>query len=335
MMVRFTTKKIESLTLGERLKKMRNDRRLGTNDVAKMIKVQVKYLQYLEEGEYAKLPADVYVKGFLRSLAIFFGVSEKALIKQYEREKGIQLSTGKVSLKDESPRIVKYSGFAITPKILIASLVAVAVISGFCYLYLEVNSFVSVPRLVILKPSDGTTVDGNVAHVIGVAEKDAVVSLNGQFVLVNENGEFSEDVTLQNGLNTITVVAKNKFDKESTQSININANIAQPEMLQSENSDNRSEEVDQQPEEQQEQFSVRVNVASKGISVRIEDEKGVLFDGSIDPKLPISLDVRGDIKISSTKGSKTDVRINGKDLGVLSTNTGKVSGVMFNKDGRK
>ena len=76
-MVRFTTKKIESLTLGERLKKMRNDRRLGTNDVAKMIKVQVKYLQYLEDGEYAKLPADVYVKGFLRSLSIFFGVSEK------------------------------------------------------------------------------------------------------------------------------------------------------------------------------------------------------------------------------------------------------------------
>ncbi len=333
-MMRFTTKKIESLTLGERLKKMRNDRRLGSNDVAKMTKVQAKYLQYLEEGEYTKLPADVYVKGFLRSMAIFFGVSENALIKQYEREKGIQVNIGKTTSKELSPEPIKYSGFAITPKILIAGIIVIAVLSGFCYLYFEVNNFVSVPRLVILKPSDGAMIDGSMVHVVGVAEKDSVVSLNGQFVLVNENGEFSEDVTLQNGVNKITVIAKNKFDKESVQSVNISANVTQPETPQQNNNDSE-EGIGNQQQENQETFSLEINVASKGISVRIEDNVGVLFDANMDPKTPVTLEAKGDVKISSTKGSKTNVKIDSNDLGALSASAGTVKNVAFNKEGRK
>ncbi|NTU50686.1 MAG: hypothetical protein HGA87_07440, partial [Desulfobulbaceae bacterium] len=90
-MVRFTTKKIDSLTFGERMKKLRDERRLSLSEVSKATKIQVKYLEYLEDGVYLKLPADVYVKGVLRSYAIFMGLNELALIKQFEREKGIHI----------------------------------------------------------------------------------------------------------------------------------------------------------------------------------------------------------------------------------------------------
>lgn len=58
-MVRFTKKKIEALTLGERIRKIRAEKRLTVSDVAKGAKIQARYLEFLEEGDYAKLPADV------------------------------------------------------------------------------------------------------------------------------------------------------------------------------------------------------------------------------------------------------------------------------------
>ena len=48
-MVRFTTKKIDSLTLGERMKKIRDERRLSLAEISKSTKIQIKYLEYIED----------------------------------------------------------------------------------------------------------------------------------------------------------------------------------------------------------------------------------------------------------------------------------------------
>ena len=77
----------------------------------------------------------------------------------------------------------------ITPKIIIVSTILFLVASSFIYLYVEVNNFVSKPRLNIIKPVDGMTVTGSSTHVVGIAEKGALVFINDQPVLVNEKGE--------------------------------------------------------------------------------------------------------------------------------------------------
>ncbi|MEK9174337.1 MAG: helix-turn-helix domain-containing protein, partial [Patescibacteria group bacterium] len=63
----FTRKKIQSLTLGEKLQKLRGDTHVPLTEVARSTRIRVRYLEYLENGEYEKLPADVYVRGFLRN----------------------------------------------------------------------------------------------------------------------------------------------------------------------------------------------------------------------------------------------------------------------------
>lgn len=224
-MVRFTTKKINTLTLGEKIKKIRNERRMSIADISKGTKIQSKYLEFLEEGEYMKLPADVYVRGFLRSYALFVGLDEKSLLKQYEREKGIHKSIKKISDNNENIKPLKFSSFIITPKIITLIFVSIIVLGSFIYLYNEVNNFVSFPRLVILSPSDGSSVEGNSIHLVGVAEKDALVFINDQPTLVNEKGEFSQDIVLKNGLNNIIIRAMNKFNKESKKAIAINADF--------------------------------------------------------------------------------------------------------------
>ena len=68
----FVKKSVGTLTLGEKLAKIRKDKRLSLNEVSRLTGVQTKYLEFLEWGEFEKLPADVYVKGFLRSYADSF-----------------------------------------------------------------------------------------------------------------------------------------------------------------------------------------------------------------------------------------------------------------------
>ena len=329
MMVRFTTKKIESLTLGERLKKMRNDRRLGINDISKSTRIQVKYLQYLEDGDYSKLPADVYVKGFLRSYAAYMGISEKTLIKQYEREQGIQKSIAAPTVKEEKKKKNNPSSFVITPKIIIASSIALVLFLGFFYLYREVDDFISVPRLVILKPSDGNVINSSVTHVTGVAEKDAVVSINDQMVMVNEKGEFGEDVVLQKGVNTITVKAKNKFEKESVKSIVVNAEFEAPEISQSQkdgNLDLQSSEIHN--------LKLEVSVRPNPTWLSVIADGNLVYSGVLSPGDMQLFEANEKIAITSAKGNETFVKFNGKDEEVLG-GVGAVDEIVFTAEGRE
>lgn len=331
-MVKFTTKKIDSLTLGERMKKLRDERRLSLSEISKGTKIQVKYLSYLEDGAYLKLPADVYVKGFLRSYSIFMGLNEISLIKQYEREKGIHKNIKKV-VDDEHPKkIINFSSIVITPKIIIVSSILFLVFGGFLYLYLELNNFVSKPRLVIMTPANGTTVSGSSVHVTGVAEKDALVFINDQPVLVSENGEFSQDVGLKSGVNNINVRAKSKFDKESTQAVTINADFEnKAAQMQAEN-------PDQQNPEGEKAFldpialELYVNPSPTWMSVEADGNlvySGVLLPGSIQ-----KFDAKEKISITSGKGNETYVKVNGKDMGILSSEAGVVRDIVYNSKGK-
>jgi cytoskeleton protein RodZ len=330
-MVRFTTKKIDSLTLGERMKKIRNERRLSLAEISKSTKIQAKYLQYIEEGDYLKLPADVYVKGFLRSYAAFMGLSEKMLIRQYEREKGIHKNIKKIADTDDARTPIKFSSFIITPKIIIASSIILLVLASFLYLYREVNNFVSAPRLAIIKPNNGETISGNSIHVTGVAEKDALVFINDQPVMVSENGEFGEDVGLKSGPNTITVKAKSKFDKEAQQSVTVNADFqdaAQPANDLSANSASAQISQNLAP------VSAQIYVSPDPTWLSVEADGNLVYSGVLLPQSVQSFDAKNQISITSGKGNETFVKINGKDAGVLSDVPGVVRDVKYDANGK-
>lgn len=331
-MAEFTRKKIDSLTLGERMKKIRDERRLGLPEVSRGTKIQTKYLQYFEDGEYMKLPADVYVKGFLRSYALYMGLSEKSLIRQFERERGIHKNIKKIEDDEKTRKPINFSVFIITPKMIVVSVIALLAFSSFVYLYFQVNNFVSAPRLVIIKPSDGLVIDGSVAHVIGVAEKDALVAINDQPVLVNEKGEFSEDVGLKEGLNVIGVKARNKFNKEVTQSVSVSANfeVAQADQFLQDGSQQQLSDLSQQNQS----ISSEVYVSPNSTWLSIETDGNLVYSGMLLPGSVQKFDAKEKISISSGNGSETFVRINGKEMGSLTSGSAPAKNIMFDASGK-
>lgn len=211
----FVKKNVGTFTLGERLSKIRSERRISLGEISKSARIQSKYLEYLENGEYEKLPADVYVKGFLRSYAQYLGMDENYLIKSFEREKEIYNNIRKEDPQKKFFKPLKFSSLVITPKIIVATVVIFFVGLGFFYLYRELSMFVSSPRLVISEPQNNFVTEENIITVEGITEKDAKIFINDQQIVVDENGKFSENVVVQPGLNKITVKAVNRFDKNS------------------------------------------------------------------------------------------------------------------------
>jgi len=329
-MVRFTTKKIDSLTLGERMKKIREERRLSLGEISKSTKIQVKYLEYLEEGTYLKLPADVYVKGFLRSYSVFMGLNESAIIKQFEREKGIHKNIKKV-VEDDGARLpVKFSSIVITPKKIIISVILFFVLFSFIYLYIEVNNFVSKPRLNILNPIDLSTVTGSSVHVTGIAEKDALVFINDQPVLVSEKGEFSEDVGLKPGLNMINVKARSKFNKEDTKSVSVNADFENAV------SDQSAINIPDQNVNSSNSQSVKldVHVSPNPTWMSVEADGNLVYSGVLLPDSVQTFNANNKISITSGKGNETFIKVNGKDMGMLSSENGVVRDVVYDASGK-
>lgn len=63
------TRPEKALTLGQYLREARKERQVSLEDIAKVTRVGIRYLAALEEESFDTLPADVYVRGYLRAYA--------------------------------------------------------------------------------------------------------------------------------------------------------------------------------------------------------------------------------------------------------------------------
>ena len=221
------------MSLGERLLKWREDRHVQISDVSRNTGIQALYVEYLERGEFEKLPAEVYVRGFLRRYAEFLGVPEEPLLRQYERERGMNRSIGSTRSEEESAQRSAFRNIPaaiITPaRITIASFTLLG-IAAFLYVYAQYRTFVSEPTLVIFEPTaEAMRMADRFVQVSGKTDPDSRIYINDQPVLVNENGEFREKIDLQKGVNTVTVRSINRFNKEAKRVFSIEANFSEGE----------------------------------------------------------------------------------------------------------
>ncbi len=217
----FTRKKVESLTLGEKLRKLRNEFRMSLADVSKATRIQVKYLEFLEMGAYEKLPADVYVRGFLRSYARYLNIDEQALVKLYERERNIKENLDRENQVQPKNSPFTPLSFVVTSRSLVVGGIFLLVFGAFYYLFQEFKSFAAEPQLALFEPQNGAVVPGQEITVRGKTDTGAEVTLNNQSVFVDREGMFSDTLVLRSGINTIVVRTLNRFEKEKSVTLSV------------------------------------------------------------------------------------------------------------------
>jgi transcriptional regulator with XRE-family HTH domain len=316
----FTRKKVASLTLGEKLQKFRTGHRKSLADVSRSIKIQVKYLEALESGSYAGLPADVYVRGFLRSYARYLGCDEEAILRMYERERNIQLSLKKKSSATNESLHIRWPSFIVTAKTVWTACIVLALSGVVLYLFREYHTFVSAPRLVILEPRDQGVVSEADIVVRGEADHGARVLINGQPALVDAQGNFMEKLLLQPGLNTIVVSAANRFGKERTETITIEAMFSPEQAM-----------YDETVVMSEENHGVRVTISApeKAVFVTVFADDVKVWNGqmAIGERKEFSAD--RNILVSSDNGKATYVEVGSESPRALSSEEQAVKDVLF------
>lgn len=88
----------------DRLKKEREQAGLTLEDVQNRTKIQIRYLQAVEEADFSVLPGKFYTRAFIRAYAEFLGVDPAPVINQYEET--LQKEAEAVIIEEEAPPVL-------------------------------------------------------------------------------------------------------------------------------------------------------------------------------------------------------------------------------------
>jgi len=78
------------------------------------------------------------------------------------------------------------------------------------------NRVVFPPKLAVITPAQNILTTESQLMVSGESEREAEVKINGEIVLNNHGGQFSQLVNLKKGLNNLVITAKKKYSREKT-----------------------------------------------------------------------------------------------------------------------
>src|SRR3990170_2265348 len=69
-------------TIGEYLKRVREACGYSLDDVAGITKINLRYLEAIEQDEFARIPGEIFCQGFIRSYAKCIGISEEEISRR-------------------------------------------------------------------------------------------------------------------------------------------------------------------------------------------------------------------------------------------------------------
>ncbi|MFA5184536.1 MAG: helix-turn-helix domain-containing protein [Patescibacteria group bacterium] len=209
-MTAFTPKKLPlEETVGEKLRQARHYKNLKIEDVAKRLNIRKEYLSALEEEDFDRLPTGLYSKKFLKEYASFLGLRTNDLLKNWRLS-----SEGGYPADPFSQKVVKKNKFIIFPRIIRNILIAAAVLICFLYLTFYFKKIIFPPTLNIIEPEKNMLTTKDSILIKGETEPGAEIKINGEIVLNNDNGNFSQSINLKKGLNNIVITAKKKYSRE-------------------------------------------------------------------------------------------------------------------------
>lgn len=207
------------ITLGEQLKQARTVLKLSIDDVSDRTQIPAKYIYWLEKGEYDKLPALVYAQGFLVKCSKILNLEKGKLLDIYlkETEEFCKSSDKKYAVCNAEFSRIKTYKFIITPKVLAVSLSALVAVGMLGYFGWQMNNLIRPPEIVLESPNNDLAVDYDRLAISGKIMGANILMMNDRIVNFNEaTGQFSEPLSLSEGLNVVELKAQNRIGKETT-----------------------------------------------------------------------------------------------------------------------
>jgi len=242
----FRQKRIDSAErVGEILRSAREAKGEKLEEIARQIRVREENLHNLEEGYYDNLPAEVYSKGFLTAYAEYLGLNADKLVRMYSKEAGIKNHLDENKDEKDGKIMKKTKAPLFTPRLIQITTIVIIVVAAVSYLSWQFTNFSKNPDLDLLEPANDISIEESKINFTGSAEKEGDLTINGQSVFINPDGSFREEVSLQEGLNTIAVVVKDRQGRETSLTRQILVELPEPEPNPEEETDTDDDNEDE------------------------------------------------------------------------------------------
>ncbi|PKM91179.1 hypothetical protein CVU82_03970 [Candidatus Falkowbacteria bacterium HGW-Falkowbacteria-1] len=199
-------------SVGIYIKKIREKKDIKIEEASLKTGISIKYLRAIEESNYKDLPKGVYAKIFFRKYIDFLDIRHKNIVNDFVKEQNRGQNFEKNIFFN---KIVSWKSFVSLPRIFRDLLIFAVILVCLFYLFFYLKNIFAPPSLEIFNIQDKQTVQSLSILIEGETEAESDVLINGQIILTDENGHFSETVYLKSGINFITVSAKKKYSREN------------------------------------------------------------------------------------------------------------------------
>lgn len=205
-------------TVGTMLKQARVAKGIALLDVEKQTKIRLKFLEAIEADAYHLLPSPVYAKGFVKNYSEFLGLDSSTIMAFFRRQSD---DVRKTVILPKKAQEIETKGLRLTPGRFITILLIGLSVLFLSYFFIQYKRLQRPPELTITKPVSESIVGEKKLDVMGETNSDTTVTVNGLSVSVRGDGKFFTQVTLEPGVNTITVIATSRFGKTKTEVLKV------------------------------------------------------------------------------------------------------------------
>lgn len=327
----FVTWKIRSNpTLSEYLREARQSKMIDIKTAAAKINIRSSYIEDVENGRYDSLPADVYVQGFLKQYVSFLGLDTAFALSLYKRERDVYENVNKKSDEHSPIKQIKNPFLMISPRTLTIISVVVLLAVSFSYLWYQFSSLASPPQLMVQEPGENVVTNSSSIVVNGKTEPESSVLVNGQAIFVDDQGNFNESVSLQAGVNAISVVSRNRLGKEQSITREVMADIPHENTIITLHSDDTTSEKEIVDVPNGVELVVKIENNATWVYVEIDGRfefQGTMLQDS-------SQKFVGEHSVSLTTGEAENTRVvfNGINIDELSEDKGPLRDLEFTED---
>ncbi len=209
-MSQFSFKKIEQyVPLGTIFKNQREKQGFNLEDITRKTRIPLPYLNALEENNFSTLPrATGYRLAYVKHYAVVLGLDGRRCAHKFIEEAGLTNAAKSVT----TPRVRFFPGGSLVSLIRNIALIGfVFLIIG--YLVWQIKGIMEPPKLTIFSPYDGYTTNEKNILLQGTTDTETQLLVNGENVMVNNQGQFQVNVALSNGLNTLNIKSIKKHGK--------------------------------------------------------------------------------------------------------------------------
>lgn len=198
--------------MGELLNETIELRNLDVKKLSELSDIPVHCLTALINGEFSKLPAAPYIRGYLIKIAGILRIDRDTVLRAYKQE--ISLRPLKVSGPEDKLPSNRYALKPIHRRTLfIIGIILVIVIA---FLMWQIEGFWGTPKIEITNPAvNNLAVGGLSIKLTGRVNPRDKLTINAEEILVAGDGLFEKDFFLQPGINTIEFKVKRFLGKET------------------------------------------------------------------------------------------------------------------------